>query len=67
MIPDLCENRNKNLETHYEALDELCPRCGTESGAMCVGTISGEPMKACHWQRVTLAFNRASEATREAS
>lgn len=50
-----------DLEAHALALDEQCPVCGVDPGDVCIGQITHEPMRACHWQRVRLATRRTDE------
>lgn len=49
------DERYEDLAAQASALDEECPVCSAVSGAACVGQITGEPMRASHWQRIPRA------------
>lgn len=49
------DERYDDLAAQAEALDEACPVCSVESGSMCVGQVTGERMRAVHWQRISAA------------
>lgn len=49
------DERYEDLAAQAEALDEECPVCRQVSGEMCVGQVTGERMRAVHWQRISAA------------
>ncbi len=57
--------RQADREAHANAVQAFCPRCHAEPGTMCVGTITGARMRACHWQRLRQASSQASDTEPE--
>lgn len=45
----------EDLAAQDSSLDVECPRCEAPRDAYCVGTVTGQPMRASHWQRITAA------------
>ena len=55
--------RYDDLEAQAAALDEECPVCSVASGAMCVNKITGEQLRATHWQRISAARAGVAEVS----
>lgn len=53
----------EDLAAQDAALDVTCPWCGADRDAYCRNTMTGDTLRASHWQRITAAATATEGAS----